>query len=61
MDGHLSKAKQAAIKGDVGIKNFNKKFKDIETASKQLGIPVKDVNIQKLNSEIKEFKKILIK
>jgi len=57
MDGHLSKAKQAAIKGDNGIKNFNKKFKDIETASKQLGIPVKDVNIQKLNSEIKEFTK----
>ena len=56
MDGHLSKAKQSAIKGDIGIKNFNKKFKDIETASKQLGIPVKDINLQKLDSEVKEFK-----
>jgi len=56
MDGHLSKAKQSAIKGDIGIKNFNKKVKDIETASKQLGIPVKDINLQKLDSEVKEFK-----
>ena len=56
MDGHLSKAKQSAIKGDIGIKNFNKKVKDIETASKQLGIPVKDINLQKLDTEVKEFK-----
>ena len=56
MDGHLSKAKQSAIKGDIGIKNFNKKVKDIETASKQLGIPIKDINLQKLDTEVKEFK-----
>ena len=55
MDENLSKAKKSAIMGDNGIKNFNKLFKDIETASKELGVPVKDTNIQKLDAEVKQF------
>ena len=57
MDGSLNKAKKAAVKGDTGIKNFYKKFKDIETAAKELGIPVSDINLQKLEGDVKQFQK----
>jgi len=55
MDENLSKAKKSAIMGDTGVKNFNELFKNIETASKALGVPVKDANIQKLVAEVKQF------
>ena len=57
MDGSLNKAKKAAVKGDTGVKNFYKKFKNIETAAKELGIPVSDINLQKLQADVKQFQK----
>jgi hypothetical protein len=57
MDGSLNKAKKAAVKGDTGVKNFNKKFKDIQTAAKELGISVSDINLQKLEGDVKQFQK----
>ena len=57
MDGNLNKAKKSAVMGDTGVKNFYKIFKDIENAAKELGIPVTDINLQKLDSDVKQFQK----
>ena len=57
MDGQLSKAKMSATKVDSEIKNFEKLAGDVEKTAKELGIPVKDMNLQKLYTNIKEWKK----
>ena len=57
MDGQLSKAKMSAIKVDTEIKNFEKLAGDVEKTAKELGIPVKDMNLQKLYTNIKEWTK----
>jgi hypothetical protein len=57
MDEDLSKAKRSAVLGDSGIKNFNKLAGDAEKAAKELGIPVGDMNLQKLFSDIKDMEK----
>jgi hypothetical protein len=57
MDGNLNKAKKSAVMGDTGVKNFYKIFKDIENVAKELGIPVTDINLQKLDSDVKQFQK----
>jgi hypothetical protein len=57
MDGQLSKAKMSAIKVDTEIKNFEKLAGDVEKTAKELGIPVKDMNLQKLYTNIKEWAK----
>jgi len=57
MYGQLSKAKMSATKVDVEIKNFEKLAGDVEKTAKELGIPVKDMNLQKLYNNIKEWKK----
>jgi hypothetical protein len=57
MDGQLSKAKMSAIKVDTEIKNFEKLAGDAEKTAKELGIPVKDMNLQKLYTNIKEWTK----
>ena len=57
MDVHLSRAKRLAIVVDTEIKSFNKLAGDIERASKELGIPIKDINLQKLFNDLKKFKK----
>ena len=57
MDGQLSKAKMSAIMVDTEIKNFEKLAGDAEKTAKELGIPVKDMNLQKLYTNIKEWTK----
>ena len=57
MDSQLSKAKMSAVKVDAEIKNFNKLAGNIEKAAKDLGIPVKDMNLQKLYNNIKDWTK----
>ena len=57
MDGQLSKAKMSAIKVDTEIKNFEKLAGDAEKTAKELGIPVKDMNLQKLYTNIKDWAK----
>jgi hypothetical protein len=57
MDGQLSKAKMSAIKVDTEIKNFEKLAGDVEKTAKELGIPVKDMNLQKLYTNIKDWAK----
>ena len=57
MDSQLSKAKMSATKVDSEIKNFEKLAGDVEKTAKELGIPVKDMNLQKLYTNIKEWKK----
>jgi len=57
MDGQLSKAKMSAVKVDTEIKNFNKLAGNLEEAAKDLGIPVGDMNLQKLYTNIKEWTK----
>lgn len=57
MDTDVAKAKKAAIIGDGGIGNFYKKAEDIERLAKELGIPVSDINLQKLFLDIKEYQK----
>ena len=62
IDGNLNKSIKLAIKGDIGIRNFKKKFVSAESLAKELGIPVSDTALQKLVSDIdkleKSFKKI---
>ncbi len=57
MDDDLAKAKRSAIIGDTEIQNFNKLVGDVEKAAKELGIPVSDMNLQKLSNDIKSFQK----
>ena len=57
MDGQLSKAKMSAIKVDTEIKNFEKLAGDVEKTAKELGIPIGDMNLQKLYTNIKEWTK----
>ena len=57
MDGQLSKAKMSAIKVDTEIKNFEKLAGDVEKTAKELGIPLGDMNLQKLYTNIKEWTK----
>tara|TARA_R110000851_G_scaffold129509_3_gene262199 strand:- start:1048 stop:2025 length:978 start_codon:yes stop_codon:yes gene_type:complete len=57
MDGQLSKAIMSAIKVDTEIKNFEKLAGDVEKTAKELGIPVKDMNLQKLYTNIKDWAK----
>ena len=59
MDGQLSKAKMSAVKVDTEIKNFNKLAGNVEEAAKDLGIPVGDMNLQKLYTNIKNGRKTL--
>ena len=57
MDDDLAKAKRSAILGDSGVRKFYDKANDIEKMAKELGIPISDINLQKLFSEIKEYEK----
>ena len=57
MDDDLAKAKRYAILGDSGVRKFYDKANDIEKMAKELGIPISDINLQKLFSEIKEYEK----
>ena len=57
MDGQLSKAKMSAIKVDTEIKNFEKLAGNVEKSAKELGIPIGDMNLQKLYTNIKEWTK----
>ena len=57
MDGQLSKAKMSAIKVDTEIKNFEKLAGNVEKTAKELGIPIGDMNLQKLYTNIKEWTK----
>ncbi len=60
MDGSLNKAKMSAVMGDTGVKNFYKKFKNIETAAKELGIPVSNIELgipASYENEVKQLQK----
>ena len=57
MNSDISKAKKSAIIGDGGIRNFYKKAEDVERLAKELGIPISDINLQKLFSDIKQYQK----
>jgi len=57
MLNQLAKAKFSAVIVDTEIKNFNKLAGDAEKTAKELGIPVGDMNLQKLYSNIKEWTK----
>jgi hypothetical protein len=57
MVNQLAKAKFSAVIVDTEIKNFNKLAGDVEKTAKELGIPAKDMNLQKLYSNIKEWAK----
>jgi predicted transcriptional regulator len=62
IDNNLSKSIKLAIRGDIGINKFKKKFTSAESLAKELGIAVSNTALQKLISDIdkleKSFKKV---
>jgi TPP-dependent 2-oxoacid decarboxylase len=54
----ISKAKTSAVMGDSMINDFNSEVDKLEKLAKELGVSVKDINIGKLSSDIKEASKL---
>tara|TARA_R100001510_G_scaffold807_1_gene592 strand:+ start:153 stop:485 length:333 start_codon:yes stop_codon:yes gene_type:complete len=54
----LAKAKKSAVIADSEIKEFKKDANKAEKIAKELGISLKDMNLQKLFQDIKEAEKL---
>ena len=53
----LAKSKRSAIMGDSMIKEFKADANKVEKLAKELGIPVKDINLQQLVKEVDSAEK----
>lgn len=53
----LAKSKRSAIMGDSIIKDFKADANKVEKLAKELGIPVKDINLQQLFKEVDSAEK----
>ena len=53
----LAKSKRSAIMGDSMIKDFKADANKVEKLAKELGIPVKDINLQQLFKEVDSAEK----
>jgi len=57
-ENELSKLKKTAIIADTEIQDFNKLVVNVEKAAKELGVSTKDINLQKLFSDVKQMQNL---